>query len=162
MKDLEKLAIAQALYKAIGSVVSTKDKDSLRSKCDKYLQDLYADGVTDRLILKLNDTQVGSLTLRKSRGEDKVTAQISDIELYLAWIGEADYAIQAKLLSGGEKEIAKYIKETGDVPDGVTPLIEHVTKGEVVGTTIKDCKPEDVAQALGSGLTEAVVGLLEE
>ena len=35
LEPVKQLAVAQAIYKAVGAVVSTKDPDSLRSACDR-------------------------------------------------------------------------------------------------------------------------------
>ena len=60
MNNLEKLAVAQAVYKAVGAIVSTKDHDSLRGQIDaELIEQFEADG-TDRKRLMLNGQEVGN------------------------------------------------------------------------------------------------------
>jgi hypothetical protein len=161
MTDLEKLAIAQALYKAVGKIVSTKDPDSLRSAQDMELMRLYETIGVDRVALKLGDTEVGKLSLRRKKATHKAEVVVEDTAAMWAWLhNEADETLLADIVPTIAKALDRYVERTGDVPDGCS--VRHIDTPEgIAGTTITGCKPEDVAAALGSELPAAVVGLLE-
>lgn len=171
MTDLEKLAIAQALYKAVGAIVSTKDPNSLRSAQDMELMRLYETIGVDRVALKVysgtdeNDepiyTEVGKLSLRRKKASHKAEVVVEDTAAMWAWLhNEADETLLADIVPAIAKALDRYVERTGDVPDGCS--VRHIDTPEgIAGTIITGCKPEDVAAALGGELPAAVVGLLE-
>lgn len=161
MTDLEKLAIAQGLYKAVGAIVSTKDPNSLRSAQDMELMRLYETIGVDRVALKVGDTEVGKLSLRRKKATHKAEVVVEDTAAMWAWLhNEADETLLNDIVPTIAKALDAYVERTGDVPDGCS--VRHIDTPEgIAGTTITGCKPEDVAAALGSELPAAVVGLLE-
>lgn len=161
MTDLEKLAIAQGLFKAVGAIVSTKDPNSLRSAQDMELMRLYETIGVDRVTLKVGDTEVGKLSLRRKKATHKAEVVVEDTAALWAWLhNEADETLLADIVPAIAKALDAYVERTGDVPDGCS--VRHVDTPEgIAGTTITGCKPEKIAEALGSELPAAVVGLLE-
>ena len=161
MTDSEKLAIAQALFKAVGAIVSTKDPDSLRSQQDRELMRLYETIGVDRMALKVGDTEVGKLSLRRKKASHKAEVIVNDEAAMWAWLyNDADETLLSEIVPHIVKSLDHYVERTGDVPAGCT--IRRIdTEAGIAGTTITGCKPEDVAAALGTALPEAVAGLLE-
>lgn len=158
--DGERLALAQALYKAVGAIVSTKDANSLRSAQDMALMDMYEDTGVDRIALKINDIEVGKLSLRRKKATEKAEVVVDDEVALWGWLyRDADETLLREIIPHIAKALDAYVERTGDVPDGCT--VRHIKTPEgIAGTTITGCKPENVAEALGAELTEAVVGLL--
>jgi hypothetical protein len=162
MTDLEKLAIAQGLYKAVGAIVSTKDPNSLRSQLDMTLMDMYGGTPpVDRIVLEINGTEVGKLSISRKKATHKAEVVVEDTAAMWAWLhNEADETLLEDIVPTIAKALDAYVERTGDVPDGCS--VRHIDTPEgIAGTTITGCKPEDVAAALGSELPAAVVGLLE-
>lgn len=160
MKDMEALAIAQAIYKAAGAIVSTKDADSLRGQVDAHLMDMYETFGVDRIELRVGDSKVGSLGLRKStKDKTKTTVYVNDAIAAARFVA-ADEKLAQLVLGAAQKALVAYVEETGDVPDGCEVSTETEPKGTVLGTTIRGCEPADVAKALGNDLPDAIAGLL--
>lgn len=86
--DMERLAIAQALFKAISSVVSTKDPDSLRGRVDARAIENYKSTGAKSFDLTLNGTKVGSFSVRLSRAVHRVDFVVGDREACLRWCVE--------------------------------------------------------------------------
>ena len=88
LTDMERLAIAQALFKAIGSVVSTKDPDSLRGRVDAQAIANYKSTGAKSFDLMLNGAKVGSFTVRLSKAVHRVDFVAADREACLRWCVE--------------------------------------------------------------------------
>lgn len=162
MNDIEALAIAQAIYKASGAIVSTKDAGSLRSQVDAHLMDMYETMGVDRLELRVAGEKVGSLGLRKStKAKTKTTVVVKDAAEAIRFVAQ-DEALAQLVLSAAQKALVAYVEETGEIPDGCEVSTETEPKGTVLGTTIRGCDPADVSAALGNTLPEAISGFLGE
>lgn len=160
MKDTEALAIMQAIYKASGAIVSTKDADSLRSHVDAQLMDMYESIGVDRIELRVGDAKVGTLGLRKStKAKTKTTVYVNDAVAAAKFVA-ADEKLAQLVLGAAQKALVAYVEETGDVPDGCDVSTETEPAGTVLGTTIRGCNPNVVADALNGALPDAVTGLL--
>jgi hypothetical protein len=162
MTDLEKLAIAQGLYKAVGAIVSTKDPNSLRSQLDMTLMDMYGGTPpVDRIVLEINGTEVGKLSISRKKATHKAEFVVEDTAAMWAWLhNEADETLLEDIVPTIAKALDAYVERTGDVPDGCS--VRHIDTPEGIGgTRLTGCKPEKIAEALGSELPAAVVGLLE-
>lgn len=160
MKDTEALAIMQAIYKAAGEVVSTKDAGNLRGQVDAHLMDMYETFGVDRIELRVNNEKVGSLGLRKStKAKTKTTVYVNDAVAAAKFVA-ADEKLAQLVLGAAQKALVAYVEDTGDVPDGCDVSTETEPAGTVLGTTIRGCDPDAVADALNGALPDAVTGLL--
>lgn len=165
MTDLEKLAVAQAAYKALGALVSTKDADSLRGKADAQLIAQFRDDGTDRKRLMVGGKEVGKLSLAVTPPKTKVQLYLDDAEALAAWLsGDGKPYLRTFLAT---KDGAKLLEHIADalVADGVVPdgcEAAEVAIPQSLSTKITGCRPQDVADALGGALPETFVGLLME
>lgn len=154
------LAVMQGIYKAAGAIVSTKDSTSLRSHVDAQLMEMYESMGVDRIELRIGDAKVGSLGLRKStKDKTKTVVTVNDAIACAKFIAQ-DEALAAIVLGAAQKALVTYVEETGDVPDGCEVTTETEPSGTVLGTTIRGCNPNVVADALNGALPDTVIGLL--
>lgn len=152
----EKLTIAQALYKAIADVVSTKNPDSLRSEMDVEMLKAYElDGIKSR-DLRINGEKVGTYTVRVKKAFSKDRPVLTDISAFKAWLDDNhQYAIAYSL---SQPDFVSWVIAQGELPDGYE--LERVEFPEAAtGTTLK-VDVQKVAQAMGNELPNAVAGLI--
>lgn len=160
MKDTEALAIAQAMYGALGAMVKTKTAGNLRGQVDaRIIEDFNDDGIKSR-DLRVNGTKVGSIAVTASKPSTKVCVQIEDYDALMAWL-DGKPALVSSIIAAGMKHLERYVTDTGEVPDGCSATTVEDAGGRVTGTRITGCKPEDVAEALGDALPQAISGLFE-
>lgn len=190
MTDIERLAVAQALFKVLADVVSTKDPDSLRSKVDADMVATYEETGAKTFDLRLNGAVVGTYTVCVSKEAHRTDVVVDDDEAFLAWCLE----------NGHAKNVTTYDVQmpddpADDVSDAVALLLregviqEHtttklcpraLTKAQEVGEVPGGCKvvvvdepaeptgtmlrvdPLLVARAMGEELPGAVAGLIAE
>ena len=162
MTELERLAVAQAAYKRLGEIVSTKDADSLRGRADADLLADFAANGTDRRRLMLNGQEVGKLSAAVSPAKTTQRLYVEDRSAFSAWLfGDGLSCLTAFMADNWSKLVeaaADSMLVDGIVPDGCTVYDEE--QAQRLQTKITGCNPEDVAQALGEGLPPAFMGLL--
>lgn len=160
MTDYERLAIAQAVWKALGTLVSTEDEDSLRSTCDRRLLDAYVEDGTDRVQLRVGGAKVGTLSVVMTKPVRKSVLEVTDRRAFEAWALENGYAHEeTRIVVDDEQDTLSSLVTDGVMPDGCE-WREVDEPARVKGTTIRGCNPQDVADALGDALPGAVMGLL--
>lgn len=158
--DLERLALAQAVYKALGSIVSTKG-DSLRARLDaEVVADYPLTGVKSRDVL-LHGEKVGTYAVKLTKPVDGVEARLVDAEAFIRWIRESDGGMDMlkRLVYSEPARLVKLASCDGELPDGCR--VERVVEPSRVSGAVLKVSPEKVAAALGDGLPSAVMGLLD-
>ena len=85
MNDLQKLAIAQALYKAIAEAVGTKDPGSLRSRMDGQIIANYGETGAKNFDIMLNGMKVGTYSIRFSKAAHYHELIVKDREAFIEW-----------------------------------------------------------------------------
>lgn len=165
MESIERLAIAQAVYKAVADVVSTKNPDSLRSQADRELRDMYDSMGVKSLDLKLEGQKVGTYSVTMAKATEEKHSRflkVTDPAKVQAWAEENETEFR-EWLSGAWEAFADYCFETyGEVPEG-TEVVDHMIPAlpeHVKGTTLR-VDPAKVAKALQGQLPAYVAGLLE-
>lgn len=189
---LERLAVAQALYKAVAGAVSTKDARSLRRAADAELEALHTSSGADRVAMRVNGHDVGTLSVRYSKATEgpEVKDQLA-CERWLADGGHVEVELRVDWLTPNQRDRVERLMrdmnpstviERPTMPpdmerglregpggrvvtaDGeVVPGMEWVRRPKApVGTTVRGCEPEDVAEALGDALPGAVMALLAD
>ena len=160
MTDIERLAIAQAVYKAVGAIVSTNDPASLRAECDDALRKMYADAGVDRIQLRVRGQKVGTLSLVFTKPIHTTKMVVADRAAFEAWALANGYAHEeTQVAVDDEAEVLAGMMADGVLPDGCEVEMVDEPAG-IKGTTIRGCTPESIAEALGDGLADAVAGLL--
>lgn len=157
MSDLEKLAVAQAVYKAVGEVVSTKDPDSLRGRESARLLEQYQEEGIDRKRLMVNGVEVGSLSVTKQQPTQYLRANVAEPQDLLEG-ADPDDLREFIIAEDFVETYALWARSQGILTPGVT--FTQVVKDKPPTTTLRGCEPEKVAAALGEQLQAAVMGLI--
>lgn len=159
MKDTEALAIMQAVYKASGAIVGTKDASNLRGRVDaRIIEDFENEGIKSR-DLRVNGIKVGSIAVAASKPSTKVCVRVEDYDELVSWLADKP-GLVSSIVAAGMKYLERYVADTGEVPDGCSATTVEDAGGRVTGTRITGCKPDDVAEALNGALPDAIAGLL--
>lgn len=158
MTDMERLAIAQAMYKAIGEIVSTKDPDSLRSQVGARLLREYEEDGTKQKAMRVNGHEVGLLYVSQAQPKERIRAEIADADAL--WDFAADDVRDFIADSGLWEDFALWLRAQGYGSKSL-PGASFVTVAEQKPpATVLKVEPEKVAAALGEGLPDAVMGLI--
>lgn len=150
---LGQLAVAQALYREFGRMVKTGEPDNLRGRADALL----ADGVVDRVKLKVNGKSVGTLSARWEHA--RTYLRVEDREAFADWcVGDGSAYTREWIVRGMRGSIADFCTSAlvtdGEIPDGCE-VVEEPER--LVGTVLRGCDAEDIADALGMNLPQATV-----
>lgn len=188
----ERLAVAQALYKAVGAQVSATTRGNLRDAADAEFRALGCSAGVDRVRLSVNGQEVGTMSTVYSRATEG--PEVTDEGAYEAWLaenGEADFELHPEWLTREQRaRVAALMRElspstvvpTHDIPPDVRSGLSEgpggrvlTADGEVVagmawvrhpkaprGVAVRGCEPEKVAKALGDALPGVVMGLLSD
>lgn len=165
LTDVERLAIAQALYKKIAELVDTKDPDSLRSAVDRGYKELYEQTGAKSFEVKLNGQSVGNYSVRISKKKPSATSKrfmVKDYEKLAKWFVGLDVdTVKDYAAQDLEKFALWHTEATGELPDGCK-IVETITTvgGEYMGGTLK-VDPQEVINAMGEQLPPSIAGLLE-
>ena len=165
MKDTERLAFAQALYKSVSELVSTKNPDSLRSEVDRQFYELYQETGAKSFDVTINDEVVGSYSLKFSKDKPQEThteLEIFDFEELARWFNDQTPERIFAYVALNLGDFARYcFNYDGEVPDGCRPreIITAAIPKQCIGGMLK-VDPPKVAQALHGQLGQSVAGLL--
>lgn len=158
--DAEKLAVAQAMYKALGAIVSTKDPGSLRAHIDNTMRERYETEGIDRMRLMLGGIEVGKLSVTTTKPKHETIVSVYNLNDLELWLEDnqrlaMDYALE------NADDFVKWVLDTdGELADGAKIEGRDTPGGAFAGTKLTGCKPEQVQAALGDNLEQAVNGLL--
>ncbi len=168
LTDVQRLAVAQAVYKAVSGVVSTKDGDSLRSECDRVLVEQYERTGAKSYDVPINGIKVGTYSVKVSKAKPKRKAPrawVDDWDEFIDWLThdeEADCWLRWLIEENGDALALDILRETGEVAPGCVAQRDYCEPAEparVTGTTLR-VDPDAVAEAMGPMLGERVMGLL--
>lgn len=188
---LYRFALAQALEKKLSELVKTREPFNLRGKVDEIILSEYEQLGVDRLKLVICGEQVGSVTVKMTKGY----ADIQDYEKYNKWLDEnnfahIEYVLNPDLIPEDDLEKLKqehpewfedirvvdcdensFLDHMVEAPDG---SVVYEPTGETLdfviwipeqpmGTMVKGCDPDKVLDILNKHGIEApaIVGLLE-
>ena len=165
LNDIQRLAVAQAVYKAVSGVVSTKDEDSLRSECDRVLVEQYERTGAKSYDVSLNDQKVGTYSVKVSKAKSATERTVLVVDDWNAYLNECCthlwHSAESYLIAASSEILDAYFTETGDVPTWAHTET-HRAPAEpprVTGTTLR-VDTVAVAEAMGPMLGERVMGLL--
>ena len=167
MNAIERLAVEQAVYNAIGADLKTGNPDNLRGEVNGFYLDLYERTGATGFEVRVNGQKVGTYGFAKVKGQPERT--VTELR-----VTDED-ALRADESDEFEQWLADYIRfhlvdfailftqETGELLDGM----EYVTTTQpATPDTIRPngtlrVRPEKVAAALGNALPATIAGLLE-
>ena len=166
-EQIERLAIEQAVYKAIGADVATNDPDNLRGEVNAHYRDLYEQTGATGFEVRLNGQKVGTYGFNKVRGQKAHTERIvtvTDVDALRADESDEFNDWLSAYVTEHLSELAvQYAQETGELLDGMAVVErEHPATPDTIrpNGTLR-VKPEKVAAALGNALPATIAGLLE-
>ena len=152
------LAAAQAMYKALGGVVSTKDGGSLRAKADAELRQLWIDKrIFGKVPLTIGGHIVGMLTAKQAQPKRRRFVTVNDPSALL----EDQRDAMEDFVYEHVDEFAEWVVEQGVANPAGVSVSEYVDEGGWGGTTITGCKPDEVLPLLKGQLPEAVYMAIE-
>jgi hypothetical protein len=162
----ERLYVAQAIYKAIAEMVSTKDEHSLRSEADQWLVDMYEQTGAKSYDARLCGQKVGTFSVKVAKavaGKAVPTTAVKDWEGFEAWLWDEGAETLKEFAIEHATEIAeRWVDATGEMPEWATTTMVGVPgKPERgTGTTLR-IDPQKVVDAMRGELGGAITHLLE-
>lgn len=167
MTNLEKLALAEAIMKALKPLTDRRGgkggADNLRTMADDELLEMYAQSGADRKQITIGDVKVGTLSISFTKPEHKLEIDVQDTQKLVEWLRTTDEGKDTleKMLVNLTiiKAVAEAAKSYGFLPDGCA-MVEVDSPSRIKGTTLR-VDTQKVAEALGNRLSGAVAGLIE-
>ena len=164
---IERLAIEQAVYNAIGADLKTGQPDNLRGEVNGFYLDMYERTGATGFEVRVNGQKVGTYEFSKVKGQPERTVtelRVTDHAALLAdksddfnrWLTE-------HIITHIDELAIQYATETGELLDGM----EYVTTTTpATPDTIRPngtlrVRADKVAAALGNRLPATIAGLLE-
>ncbi len=166
-EQIERLAIEQAVYKAIGADVATNDPDNLRAAVNQYYYDLYEQTGATGFEVRLRGQKVGTYGFDKVKGQKARTERIVTVTDHAALLADEsdDFNdwLSAYVTEHMDELAVRYATETGELLDGMAVVErEHPATPDTIRPSGKlRVHPEKVAAALGNALPATIAGLLE-
>ena len=166
LNDLQRLAVAEAMGKAIKDVTNPRGgahgAPTLRTECDDALRADFEASGTDRRRIVINGTEVGTLSARLSKPESGTRVVMGRDSDLVDWLRHSDGGFDTLLHLVRDPKtrdaIISAATADGELPDGCR--VESYDKPAAwLGTTLR-VDPKKVGVALGAELPSAVVGLL--
>ena len=167
LNDVQRLAIAQALYKCAAELVDTKNPDSLRSRVDRGYKELYEQTGSKSFDVLLNGQQVGNYSIRFSKPQPEKMRYSFEVQSYedlAKWITanctDDDFS---DFIAENMEQFAEWIfNKTGEICGGcdtvqvITPAVEKTYLGgtlkidaQAVQDATRDALPVFVTNLLG-------------
>ena len=164
---IERLAIEQAVYNAIGADLKTGVPDNLRGEVNGFYLDMYERTGATGFEVRVNGQKVGTYGFSKVKGKPERTVtelRVTDADALRADESDEFNDWLTAWLTDHLTELAvQYAQETGELLDGME-LVEVTTPAVPDGIrpngTLR-VRPEKVAAALGNALPATIAGLLE-
>lgn len=167
LSPIQRLAVAQYIFKCVSEVVSTKDPESLRTMCDHVAIDRYEAEGAKSFDVKLDGQKVGTYSVKVSKAKRSTERTVLVVDDWDAYLNECcndlwDYA-KSYLIDASEEILDAYFTETGDVPTWAHAET-RCTPPEpprAVGTTLridKEAMYDAMRPMLGDGVTAFLEG----
>ena len=133
MTPIERLAIEQAIYNAIGEDLKTGRTGNLRGEVNEVYLDLYQRTGATGFEVRVNGQKVGTYGFNKVRGQKERTVtelRVTDPDALVAW-DDDDFDVWCALwvLDHIEQLAREYAQATGELPDGME-LVERRHQAE--------------------------------
>jgi hypothetical protein len=167
MSDIiERLAIEQAVYNAIGADLKTGVPDNLRGQVNASYLDLYQRTGATGFEVRVNGVKCGTYGFSRVKGTPERTVtelRVNDHEALAADTSEEFNEWLSGWIDGHLDELAvQYATDTGELLDGMEYVTETIpaTPDSIRPNGTLRVKPEKVAAALGNRLPATIAGLL--
>lgn len=163
---IERLAIEQAVYNAIGADLKTGVEGNLRGEVNGFYLDLYQQTGATGFEVRVNGQKVGTYGFAKVKGQPERTVtevRVTDHEAMMRDERDEFMEFCSRWLDAHMDELAvQYATETGELLDGMEWVTETVpaTPDTIRPNGTLRVRPERVAAALGNALPATIAGLL--
>lgn len=162
---VRRMALAQALYKAVSAEVKTGDEFNLRGEFDAIMRERFAEarklGLSPKSFdVNIDGKKVGTYSIAVTEPKPEATEtrlRMEDADKLLAW------ALERGFVNVDMAKVTGWFAETGEVPDGCAPYertTPAVEGGAIARTTLR-VDVSKVTDAIEMELGEMVSGLLE-
>ena len=152
---MEKLAVAQALYKAVGEVVGTKSATNLRAQVDADIRELWREQAARGYAPKSFDVElfgekVGTYSITAHPAEPASMRMVLEVENRAQL---AEWALPRGFAKVAVGKVQQHVEDTGEVPPGCAAIPVHVPPREAgIDRTSLRIDPQKVAERMGRGL----------
>lgn len=163
---IERLAIEQAVYNAIGADLKTGVTDNLRGEVNGFYLDLYQRTGATGFEVRVNGQKVGTYGFAKVKGQPERTVtevRVTDMAALRADRSEDFNEWLTQYVATNLESLAvQYAQETGELLDGMEYVTETIpaTPDSIRPNGTLRVRPEKVAAALGNALPATIAGLL--
>lgn len=163
---IERLAIEQAVYNAIGADLKTGVTDNLRGEVNGFYLDLYQRTGATGFEVRVNGQKVGTYGFSKVKGQPERTVtevRVTDHEALSADQSDDFNDWLTRYINHHLDELAvQYAQETGELLDGMEYVTDTIpaTPDSIRPNGTLRVRPEKVAAALGNALPATIAGLL--
>lgn len=150
--DIEKLIVAQAVYKIVSEEVSTKDPDNLRGRVDAHYREKFEQDGGKSYDLNLFGKKVGTYSVSVTKPKKQRVLNVVDPVAFMAWCEDNDCIIT-------EPDIAKanrHFDYTGELPAGCSMVTVEDDGGKFKHGTLR-INAASVNDALGGTLLPALL-----
>lgn len=167
MNAIERLAVEQAVYNAIGADLKTGNPDNLRGEVNGFYLDLYERTGATGFEVRVNGQKVGTYGFSKVKGTPERTVtevRVTDVDALRADESDEFNDWLSAWLTDHLSELAvQYVQQTGELLDGMeyVTVTQPATPDTIRPNGTLRVKPEKVAAALGNALPATIAGLLE-
>lgn len=164
---IERLAIEQAVYNAIGADLKTGIPDNLRGEVNGFYLDLYQRTGATGFEVRVNGQKVGTYGFDKVKGQPERTVtevRVTDMAALRADRSEDFNEWLTQYVATNLESLAvQYAQETGELLGGMEYVTETIpaTPDTIRPNGTLRVRPEKVAAALGNALPATIAGLLE-
>lgn len=167
MNDVERLAVEQAVYNAIGADLKTGVPDNLRGRVNDQYRQLYELTGATGFEVRVNGQKVGTFGFNKVKGQPERTVTELRVTDEAALRADTSEEFAAWLKAAIKRDLPQYAlayaEETGELLDGMdyVTITEPATPDGIRPNGTLRVHPEKVAAALGGALPIAIAGMLE-
>lgn len=164
LTEMQELALWKAIADAASERITTRPKggSNLRTEIDESMVALYETTGADRVKLKLNDQEVGTLSLTFTKPKQGVEMRVTDTKKLVEWLRETDEGGDVLMtiicVIKLQEAIVNAAMDYGFLPDGCA-MVEVNEPKHYKGTMLK-VDGMKVARAMAGELPSAVAGLL--
>lgn len=162
--EMQELALWKAIADAANERITTRPKGgaNLRTEIDDSMVALYENTGADRVKLKLNGQDVGTLSLTFTKPKTGVEMRVTDTKELVEWLRTTDEGadVLSTIICGAscQKAVVDAAMDYGFLPDGCA-MVEVDEPKHYKGTMLK-VDGLKVARAMAVELPSAVAGLL--
>ena len=163
---IERLAIEQAVYNAIGADLKTGVTDNLHGEVNGFYLDLYQRTGATGFEVHVNGQKVGTYGFSKVKGQPERT--VTEVRVTDPQALRSDQSddfndwLTQYVAANLESLAVQYAQETGELLDGMEYVTETIpaTPDTIRPNGTMRVRPEKVAAALGNALPATIAGLL--